>query len=150
MAELMLAPASARFSLRGDVAAGCAAFGMPAPAILRAATHGDRSALWLGPDEAMLLAPPGTAMPDGDFAVVDIGERQIAWHLVGRGAEEMLAAGCPLDLARFGVGGCTRTVLGKAEITLWHTAPFAWHLEVWRSFSVYAEALLRQAGRDWT
>ena len=152
MADLVLAAPSARFSLRGDAAAreaGCAAFGVTVPATLRAAIRGERAALWLGPDEITLLGPAGTPMPDGDFAIVDIGERQVAWHLTGRGGEAMLAAGCPLDLARFGVGGCTRTVLGKAEILLWRRAPFAWQIEVWRSFSGYVEGVLRQAAKDW-
>lgn len=154
MAELALLPPMARFSLRGApdaLAAGCAAFGTAAPSVLRAATRGDRNALWLGPDEVLLLAPsaemPKIGLP---HAAVDVGARQVGLALTGRGGEAMLAAGCPLDLARFAIGGCTRSVLGKTPIVLWRTAPFAWHIEVWRSFAAYAQALLRQAARDWT
>ena len=155
MAELALLPPMARFILRAapDVlAAGCAAFGVAAPGTLRAATRGERSALWLGPDEVLLLAPDGTGMPAVEslpHAVVDFGARQVGLALTGRDGEAMLAAGCPLDLARFDVGACTRTVFGKAPVVLWRTAPVAWHIEVWRSFAAYAQALLAQAGKDW-
>ncbi len=155
MAELALLPPMARFSLRGApdaLAAGCAAFGVMAPGVLRASGAGGRQALWLGPDEVLLLAPAGTEVPviaALPHALVDIGARQVGLALTGQGAEAMLAAGCPLDLARFDFGACTRTVLGKAPVVLWRTAPLAWHVEVWRSFAAYARALLLQAGQDW-
>ena len=145
----------ARFSLRGApdaLAAGCAAFGTNAPDVLRAATRGERSALWLGPDEVLLLGPETSETPAIDsvsHALVDVGARQVGLALIGQGGGAMLAAGCPLDLARFDVGGCTRTVFGKAPIVLWRTAPLTWHIEVWRSFAAYVQALLLQAARDW-
>lgn len=148
MAEVATLPACARFSLRGDVDAGCAAFGVARPDTLRAAVAGERAALWLGPDEVLLLGAAGTPAPEAGV-VVDIGERQVALELTGADGETVLAAGCPLDLGRWPVGGCTRTLLGKAEIVLWRVAPLAWRIEVWRSFADYARALLAQAGRDW-
>jgi sarcosine oxidase, subunit gamma len=39
---------------------------------------------------------------------------------------------------------CTRTVLAKADITLWRTRDDAFHLEVWRSFSAYVTGLLSE------
>ncbi len=155
MAELMPSPPMARFSLRGApdaLAAGCAAFGTAVPEMLRAFGRGDRHALWLGPDEVLLLGPDGTAMPTITglpHALVGIGARQVGLVLTGQGAEATLAAGCPLDLARFEVGACTRTVFGKAPVVLWRTGPLAWHVEVWRSFAAYAQALLLQARQDW-
>ena len=155
MAELATLPPMARFSLRGApeaLAAGCAGFGTAAPGKLSAVTQGERAALWLGPDEVLLLAPEGAeapTVPALPHALVDIGARQVGLALTGQGGEAALAAGCPLDLARFEVGGCTRTVLGKAPVVLWRTALSTWHVEVWRSFAAYAQALLRQAARDW-
>jgi sarcosine oxidase subunit gamma len=151
MAELAVLPKFSRYSLRGDQAAltaGCAAFGVPVPGTLHAATQDSRSALWLGPDEILLLASP-EAPPPRDAWVVDISERQAALRLSGSGCETALAAGCPLDLQTLGVGQCTRTLLGKADIVLWRTAPLAWHIEVWRSFVSYAQALLERAVKDW-
>ena len=141
----------ARLSLRGDPAALGAAFGLALPTQpCRAAASDGRSALWLGPDEWLLLAPPGTL--DADTAVpgasvVDIGHRQVGLALEGPGALDVLAAGCPLDLhpTAFPVGMCTRTVFGKAEIVLWRQDPARFHMEVWRSFAAYVHGLLERA-----
>jgi sarcosine oxidase subunit gamma len=43
---------------------------------------------------------------------------------------------------------CTRTVLAKADITLWRTQADAFHLEVWRSFAGYAGGLLHEIARE--
>ncbi len=148
------APDLARLSLRGDAAALGVAFDI-APSVepCRAVSAGDRTALWLGPDEWLLLAPPGTldpAVPVQGAAVVDIGHRQVGLTLDGPGAADVLAAGCPLDLHRsaFPSGMCTRTVFGKAEIVLWRQGEARFHVEVWRSFAAYVHGLLEVAGRD--
>ncbi len=151
--RLSLRPATdmARLSLRGDPAALGAAFGLALPTQpCRAAEADGRSALWLGPDEWLLLAPPGTL--DADTAVpgasvVDIGHRQVGLVLEGSGAVDALAAGCPLDLhpTAFPVGMCTRTVFGKAEIVLWRRDAARFHVEAWRSFAAYVHGLLERA-----
>jgi sarcosine oxidase subunit gamma len=151
MAEVATLPDRARYSLRGDsamLAQGCAAFGLPCPAALWSESSGDRTALRLGPDEILLIGPAGAPAPTAG-SVVDVSGRQIGLTLTGDGSAVTLAAGCPLDLDRFEVGACTRTLLGKAEIVLWRTGPLGWHVEVWRSFAPYVRALLAQAGRDW-
>ena len=151
--RLRLQPAAgmARLALRGDASALGAAFGLALPTQpCRAAEADGRSALWLGPDEWLLLAPPGTL--DADAAVpgasaVDIGHRQVGLVLEGPGAMDALAAGCPLDLhsTAFPVGMCTRTVFGKAEIVLWRQGAERFHVEVWRSFAAYVHELLERA-----
>lgn len=151
MADITALPDCARYSLRGDAAmlvAGCAAFGVPTPETLRSTRAGDRAALWLSPDEALLLGPAGTP-PPAEGLVVDISHRQIAFELSGPDALASLSAGCPLDLEQLDVDSCTRTLFHKAEIILWRTGPSAWRLEVWRSFAAYVRALLGQAAKDW-
>ena len=137
------------------VAAVSAALGITLPTqACRAAVTGEAAALWLGPDEWLLLRPAGLPAPElpagTTGSVVDVSHRQVAILVAGPGAEEILASGCPLDLAlpAFPVGMCTRTLFHKAEIVLWRTAPDTFHLEVWRSFSRYVEALLVEADRD--
>jgi sarcosine oxidase subunit gamma len=63
----------------------------------------------------------------------------------------ILSGACPLDLdlQRFPVQMCTRTVLAKAEIVLWRTAPQVFHIEVWRSFQSYAQELLHEIARPY-
>jgi sarcosine oxidase, subunit gamma len=163
MAILEPLPAAARFVLRGGAAvrqAAEAAAGVGVPAEpCRAMTRGDRAALWLGPDEWLLLAAAaeGAALTSSlqralaslAHSLVDVGHRQSACELTGPHAATLLAAGCPLDLdeAAFPTGMCTRTVLAKAEVVLWRKAPERFHLEVARSFVSYVSQFLTEAAR---
>lgn len=132
--------------------------GLPRQAC-RSQRDGDLSALWLGPDEWLLLnfAPRNhwtsdlEANLDGIIhSLVDVTHRQIALSVRGSPAENILATGCALDLSRnaFPVGMCTRTMFAKVEIVLWRTASDCFHLEVWRSYARYAETLLQEAQRE--
>ena len=162
MAELAIAPQTARLILRGrpatlDAVETLLGFALPRQAC-RANGAGGRHALWLGPDEWLVLAPTDNAevltaaldaaMAHAPHALVDVSARQIGLTLSGAAAAEVLAAGCPLDLDAevFPVGMCTRTVLAKAEIVLWRTEATIFHLEVWRSFSAYVRGILEVAG----
>jgi sarcosine oxidase subunit gamma len=126
----------------------------------RSARQGARAALWLGPDEQLLLAPvaDGDAIADRlreslaalPHSLVDVSHRQIAIEVGGSQAQTVLNAGCPLDLhlSAFPVGMCTRTLLGKADIVLWRTGAATFHVEVWRSFADYAAQFLAEAARE--
>jgi len=153
-----------RLSLRGGpevLTAAGRAFGVALPDQPCRAAEGDaRAALWLGPDEQLLLvqleewsgtlAALGQALSGLPHALVDISQRQIGLQVSGAHAATLLNAGCPLDLhpSAFPVGRCTRTLLAKAPIVLWRTAPDVFHLEVWRSFVPYVERLLQEASGD--
>lgn len=157
-----LAPA-ARFVFQGGPAARVAAgkaFGVTLPENpCRANAMEDRAALWLGPDEQLLLAPAGDAptiaaelagaLTGIAHSSVDVSQRQIALQLRGPRAGALLASGCPLDLdpAEFPPGMCTRTLFGKADIILWRKGAAEYHLEVWRSYSDYVLEWLREAAR---
>ncbi len=117
---------------------------------------GKRAALWLGPDEWLLLDESGVDMAAlcrpvaALHSAVDISHRNVGIVITGIGAEAVISAGCPrnLDLDAFPTGACARTLLGKVEIVLWRKAPDAFRVEVWRSFSDYAFAYLEAAARD--
>lgn len=147
----------ARFVLRGVAAAdpAGAALGGPLPrTVNRAATAGARSALCIGPDEWLLLAPDAdkaafeaalqAALASVPHALVDVSHRQTAILLDGPGAALALNAAVPLDLGTtaFPVGMATRTIFEKAEIVLWRTGPESFHVEVWNSFAPYVWDLL--------
>ncbi len=149
---------AARFVYRGapeTIRAASAATLPTAP--LRARIEGARAALWLGPDEWLLLVPEvdgaalQAALADAarglPASIVDVSHRQIGLVVSGPRAGVLLNAGCPLDLdpAAFPVGMCTRTLLAKAEIVLWRTGEDAFRLEVARSFAPYAVGFLREA-----
>ncbi|MGA8706815.1 MAG: sarcosine oxidase subunit gamma family protein [Steroidobacteraceae bacterium] len=154
----------ARMSLRGGpqvLAVAGDAFGVRLPTEACRAAEGDaRAALWLGPDEQLLLvqqadwegayASLNARLRGMPHALVDISQRQLALQVNGTRAAEALASGCPLDLhpAAFPVGMCTRTLFFKAQIVLWRTAPNVFHIEVWRSFARYVELLLLEAARE--
>ena len=148
------APDLARLLLRGDAVALGAAFGIELPARLgETAVAGGRTALWLGPDEWLLLAPLSSLDPRinvGAGAVVDIGHRQVSLILEGPDAADALATGCPLDLHAtvFTPGTCTRTVFGKSEVVLWRTGAHRFHIEVAHSFAAYVHARLTGAARE--
>ena len=161
MVELL--PFATRYVLRGGAevrAAAEAVFGAAVPArACRAGVQGERAALWLGPDEWLLIAPEaGTAaltaalsaaLEQLPHSLVDVSHRQSAFTVSGPQAATLLSAGCPLDLdeSAFPVGMCTRTVLAKAEVVLWRTAPTVFRLEVSRSFAAYASQFLAEAAR---
>ncbi|MGB8327411.1 MAG: sarcosine oxidase subunit gamma family protein [Steroidobacteraceae bacterium] len=157
-------PSAARFIFRGDAAAQSAAgtvFGVTFSTVAcRAVTAGARAALWLGPDEQLLIAPAAdapaipaqfaAALSAVPHSLVDTGHRQVALELHGAQAAWLLNGACPLDLdpSAFPVGMCTRTVFGKAEIVLWRTATDGFHVEVWRSFTRYVTGLLDEIARE--
>jgi sarcosine oxidase, subunit gamma len=156
-------PPAARSILRGgDAVRQCAqaaagvGFSLQA---CRAVTEGERAALWLGPDEWLLIAPQaeGAALASSleaalahlPHSLVDVSHRQSAYQLQSPQATSLLAAGCPLDLdeSAFPIGMCTRTVLAKAEVVLWRRARQTFHLEVARSFVAYVSRFLAEAAR---
>jgi sarcosine oxidase subunit gamma len=157
-------PPSSRYILRGGtqaLAAAAAALRLPpSSAVCRAQVTDARAALWLGPDERLLLAPESEfdAMTDAlasalaglPHALVDVAHRQVALEVRGPHATTALSTGCPLDLhpSAFPVGMCTRTVLGRVEIVLWRTAIQGFHLEVGRSYAAYVSALLAEAAGE--
>lgn len=153
------APAS-RISLRApeaSLAALSKALGLALPDRPKtSASRGTRHALWLGPDEWLVIdeaeadLAAACASAKALHSAVDVSHRNTAIRLSGSGGEAVLAAGCPQDvsLAAFPVGACSRTALGKVEIVLLRTAEDAFRIEVWRSFSDYAFTLLAEAARD--
>lgn len=141
-------------------AAMSAAFGpVLSETAMRANEAGGRAALWLGPDEWLLIARDGefeaitTSLGSRDLgphSLVDVGHRNTGLILSGPKVAEVLNAGCPLDLdpSVFTTGSCTRTLLGKAEIVLWRQAADRFHIECWRSFGPYVHEFLSEAARE--
>jgi len=119
-------------------------------------SSGRRHALWLGPDEWLLIDEDGgdlgapVAKVAALHSAVDVSHRNVAIEVVGEGAEATLAAGCPQDLslAVFPVGACSRTLLGKIEVVIWRRGEEDFRIECWRSFADYAFGFLSEAARD--
>ncbi len=159
---ISLAPAgpASRISLRApaeSLAALSEALGLDLPVRPKASARKNaRAALWLGPDEWLVIDEGGAdlmaicARVAALHSAVDISHRNLAILVSGRRVEDVLNAACPQDLsvARFPVGAASRTVFGKAEIVLWRIGEDAFHVECWRSFADYVFGLLDAAGRE--
>ncbi|TXR49707.1 sarcosine oxidase subunit gamma [Phyllobacterium endophyticum] len=159
-ASVTLADNATRVSLRGRadaVAALSGTLGLALPTKQKTtATSGSRAALWLGPDEWLIIDDVDSSVV-ADLAeakvlhsAVDISHRNVGIIVDGRGAAAVVNGGCPQDLSlkAFPVGAASRTVLGKIEIVLWRNAENRFRVECWRSFANYAYAFLRESARD--
>jgi len=158
---LLVLPPASRLVLRGGpqvLAAAADTFGLAHDELPCRAVHsGDRAALWLGPDERLLIGPAVTgpemlgllqrALAGTPHSLVEVSHAHIAFELSGAHAATALNTGCPLDLdpAAFPVDMCTRTVLAKAQIVLWRQGPERFRVETARSFAPYVSKILALA-----
>jgi sarcosine oxidase, subunit gamma len=152
-------PPAERVGLRApaaSVAAVSKALGVKLPQKPKSsASEGSRHALWLGPDEWLVIDEDGNPLADlaevkALHSAVDISHRNVGIAVTGAGVEATLSAGCPQDLthAAFPVGACSRTLMGKVEIVLVRTAEDTFRVECWRSFSDYVFDFLDEAAKD--
>ena len=153
-------PPATRISLRlADREAAAAALGVDLPArIGTRVAAGARSALCLGPDEWLIDAPASdganlaAALADlatrHPISAVEVSDREVTLALEGPAVLDLLATGCPLDLARMPVGAGTRSVFDSAQIVLTREAQDRFHLTVWRSFAPHVRSLLDIAARE--
>ncbi|TIM77338.1 MAG: sarcosine oxidase subunit gamma family protein [Mesorhizobium sp.] len=157
---LAVLPPAQRISLRApdaSVAALSKALGVELPRKPKtSAAKAGRTALWLGPDEWLVIDEVGRN-PLADCAevavlhsAVGISHRNVAISVIGPAAAATINSGCPQDLSLdvFPVGAASRTILGKAEIVLLRTATDAFRVECWRSFSDYVFTFLSEAAGD--
>ena len=148
-------PPTTRIALR--IADPAAAPGLALPTTVGArSAEGALTALCLGPDEWLLEAPEaerdallatlsGIAAP---HSAVEVSDREITYALEGPAVLDLLAAGCPRDLARMPVGSGARTVFDTAQVVLTREADDRFRLTVWRSFAPHVRALLDIAVRE--
>ncbi|MBY3598986.1 sarcosine oxidase subunit gamma [Rhizobium bangladeshense] len=158
--RLTVAPAASRVALRaptGSLKALSLALGLSVPTTPKTSGRaGARSALWIGPDEWLLIDEAGgdlmaaCSSAGALHSATDVSHRNVAVIVSGPGAEATLAAGCPQDLSlsSFPVGAASRTIFGKAEIVLLRTEEDTFRVECWRSFSDYVFGLLAEAAED--
>ena len=96
-----------------------------------AATNGDRAALWLSPDEWLILVPFATraqtidelrrALTGKHVSITDVSANRTILELSGSKAREVLAKGCGLDLhpRAFQAGHCAQTVVARSQVVIW-------------------------------
>ncbi|HEY1967718.1 MAG TPA: sarcosine oxidase subunit gamma family protein [Pseudonocardia sp.] len=119
------------------------------------AEAGGLAALWMGPDEWLVIGPPGQgadlrrrladAVTGRRGAAVDVSANRVTVELSGPDAREVLEQGCPLDLhpRSFGAGRCAQTLLARAPVVLWQTSDRPdYRLLVRPSFAAYLKMWL--------
>ncbi len=120
-------------------------------------TKNDISALWIGPDEWLILGGEGSDLEarlnkvkTGLYSAVAVNHRNTAITVSGANVVNALNGGCPRDLslAAFPIGNCGRTIIGKAEVVLWRLSQDSFHVECWRSFSDYVWKYLVDSARS--
>jgi sarcosine oxidase, subunit gamma len=95
----------------------------------RVTATGALRVLWLGPDEWLVTADGDApdllprlecAVAGRRAAITELSSSRIIIELSGRGARELLAAGCGLDLhpRAFAPGQCAQTLLARVPVIL--------------------------------
>lgn len=153
-------------TLRGDLAdktlAGAvkALAGVAVPGPRSAAFDGERGAVWMSPDELLLMLPwgdgPGAVrtlearLAGLRFMAVDVSDARVCFTLRGDLVPEILAKGAPVDLsdAAFPVGACRRTHLAEIAVGFWRRERTVWEIVCFRSFAHHLLDWLETVSRE--
>ncbi len=119
------------------------------------ASGNNLTALWLGPDEWLIVGPADTeqaltdALQGAASAIIDVSEGRTVIRLAGPMARDVLAMGCPLDLhpTVFSAGQCAQSHIARTTIILHQVddGP-TYDIYVERSQADYLWTWLEQAG----
>lgn len=155
MVSLRVSPGSPAAARIGEV------LGAPLPGTCgKVATLGAHSALWLGPDEWLVVstaeAGPLTAkltaaLGEDPGSVVDVSANRTMLELAGPAARETLEKGCPVDLhpRSFAPGSAVATTLGPVPLVLWQTGGTTYRLLPRSSFADYVARWLLDATTEY-
>lgn len=125
------------------------------------ASYGPHTAVWLGPDEWLVLSQADgstvaaelrAALAGDPGSVVDVSANRTTLELSGPAARQVLEKGCPLDLhpRAFGPGRAVSTTVGPVAVLLWQVddAP-AYRLFPRSSFADYLARWLVDAMNEY-
>jgi sarcosine oxidase subunit gamma len=161
-------PFTTQVNLRGNAAdpafatAVHSATGCDVPVAANTYTRqGDRAALWLGPDEWLVVDRPDhgddiaaslrSALSGTRKSVTDVSAARTVIEISGADARVVLAKGCPLDVhaGAFAPPQCAQTLLAKARVLIQCTeATPTYRLFVLGSFAAYLAEWLTDAAAE--
>ncbi|MFD3589955.1 sarcosine oxidase subunit gamma [Streptomyces sp. NPDC058683] len=133
LAELpFLAQVNIRLDAKGQAADAVGlALGLTLPLEPDTVVHtGEVTAMWLGPDEWLVVGRPGTERELEDrirsaagaepVAVTDVSAQRTTLLVGGPRARDLLSHGCAVDLhpRAFGPGRCAQTTLARTQVVL--------------------------------
>ena len=131
--------------------------GLKAPEPLRLTRAGDATAIWMSPDEILLLLPHAvvdekvaaleTALSGAHHMVVNVSDARAVLRLSGPLVGEVLAKGAPCDVSDRGFppGTARRTHLGGLAVGIWRLEDELWEIVAFRSYAHHLLAWLEQA-----
>ncbi len=152
--ETSAAQANLRAATATARSAAGAALGLTLPTEPNTVTQvGDTVALWLGPDE-WLVVNGEQPYPHDDpllgWSLVDVAAQRTTIVVGGPAALDLLALGCALDLERYHAAWCAQTLLARARVALWGVRRDEVRILVHASFARYVAAWLLDATTEWT
>lgn len=125
------------------------------------ASNGGRRALWLGPDEWLIVGPDGeqealvqalrSGLNGAVGSIVDVSANRTLLEIRRSKARDLLARGVPIDLdtRSFGSDRCAQTLLAKAQVIIERPDESTFHLYARASFAGHvADWLLDAAAAD--
>ncbi len=150
-------------NLRGDISDAVfrdnvrTALGQDLPQTANTMSQSPHRIYYLGPDEWQIVTEADktsetlqalqNGLTDQHASVNDLSGGQVAFHLSGTGATELLQRGCTLDLhpSVFRHGACAQSSLAKASMLIGCIDPAPiYEIIVRRTFSEYVLRWLRQ------
>jgi len=123
-------------------------------------SHEHRRALWLGPDEWLIVGSEGqqaameqelrNGLSGALGSIVDVSANRTVLEIGGPKARELLAHGVPIDIdvRSFGPGSCAQTLLAKAQVIVERRDESAFHLYVRSSCASYVASWILDAASD--
>ncbi len=162
--KLSVQPLRGMVTLRGDLSSTAVAgavkqaVGSEMPDIRKATD----SALWMSPDELLLLMPYGeagaavekisNALSGEHHLALDVSDARTLFRLEGTAAREVLAKGAPVDLSRdkFGKGDLRRTRISHIAAAFWQSAaePDVFEIICFRSYATYLWEWLEESSHE--
>lgn len=153
-------------TLRGDltdkaiVAAVKDVFGVTLPGTRETAFDGTNGALWMSPDEALLLCPYDAArskaddlaakLADAHALVVNVSDTRAVFQLKGRMLREVIAKLAPVDMSpdAFKPGMVRRTRMAQVAAAFWMDDASTARVVCFRSVAEYMFGILSTSADD--
>jgi sarcosine oxidase, subunit gamma len=157
MVEVARLTAPGMVALRGELADArlSTALGFPVPALRRWTEGEGLRALWMSPDELLLIVPDAAAamariegaLSGGFFTLADMSDLRAVFTIRGAHSRDVLAKLMPVDFSDFPTGSVRRTRAAQVAALVWRDEGDAFGLMCMRSVADYMAELLKTAAR---
>ena len=136
------------------------AVGLSLPATLGVTHDGGARAVWMSPDELLLMTEPaevagaitriGEQLGAAHHMALDVSDVRTVLRLTGPRVGEVLAKGAPCDCSDHGfpVGTARRTHMAGLAVGIWRLDAETWEIVCFRSYAHHLRAWLEHAARS--